>query len=908
MSAPLTDFPLSSISASGLVDGLGRRVLAFDRETGVMLERLVLRPELAAFEAAIKQRVDLLAAIDDERFARPGTVQRDRETGDLAVVSEFVAGSRLSDIIEAAEEAGLVPGVDVALGFLLEALPAISTFHNVTGFAHGLIEPSRMVITPGAGQVVFLDPSFGSVIERLGLSRHRLWGELGIAGAPSAGPVRLDPATDISQLVLSALMLVIGRRLRGHEYPDALPSLLNDVLEVAQIRGSNLFATSLDRLFQRSLPVPSRKPFGSADDLANEIRLLLRREIGVEVCRQALLDFVEQMDAASDGHDAAAESHSGNGRRGFGLDDEMLDSMSFEVLDDGGDAESEDAFEEDSDEEEYSEVSLDSEQFGEPVTERQHPEPIAARDYASESAEDGSSSDELAASSETFDEFPALESTPEELSPASDVIGSDAEPAAEPGGDADASADYEADAPSSESAEPEANSVASRRRKRQNKSARARKDKLRSSAKPQPAPPPPAKPQPQPQAEQKSASPSGWLVAPDRAAAFAPPVPEAPRPQPPAAAVPAPSTVVPPMPQQPAAVTPMPVPVAPPIARPVPMPVYTPVQTTAAQPTIQPPAPTAPLPQIKQPAPAAGPVRLKNEPPAGYTPPRISEPVAPMPYASAPRSVFQQPEEEAASRFPWKLAIAALVFVAIAVVAGRAYMLSGKDGGTETASAATPAPVDPAPVTPSKVETGDVTVETQPSGARVLLDGKPVGTSPLKLAGVPAGRHMLTFVTSSGEVTRTVKVVAGKTLEVDVSIFSGWLAVFAPVVLDISVNGKSIGSTEQSRLMIPPGRHELTLSSKEFGYKSVQEVTVEPGEVRSITIDPRGDANFNAIPWAEVWMDGQKLGDTPMANTRVPLGTREFVFKHPQYGERRITAIIRADQPTPVSVDFTKSQ
>jgi hypothetical protein len=157
-------------------------------------------------------------------------------------------------------------------------------------------------------------------------------------------------------------------------------------------------------------------------------------------------------------------------------------------------------------------------------------------------------------------------------------------------------------------------------------------------------------------------------------------------------------------------------------------------------------------------------------------------------------------------------------------------------------------------------------------------------------------------------VSRTVKVAAGKTLEVDVSIFSGWLAVFAPVVLDISVGGKSIGTTEQSRLMIPPGRHELTLTNKEFGYRAVQEVTVEPGEVRSITIDPRGDANFNAIPWAEVWMDGQKLGDTPMANTRVPLGTREFVFKHPQYGERRITAIIRADQATPVSIDFTKSQ
>ena len=909
MSAPLTDLPLSSISASGLVDGLGRRVLAFDRETGVMLERLVLRPELAAFEAAIKERVDLLAAIDDERFARPGTVQRDRETGDLAVVSEFVAGSRLSDIIESAEEAGLIPGVDVALGFLLEALPAISTFHNVTGFAHGLIEPSRMLITPGAGQVVFLDPSFGSVVERLALSRHRLWTELGIAGAQAAGAVRLDAAGDISQLALSAMMLVIGRRLREHEYPESLPSLLNEVLEVAQIRGSHLFATALHRLLERSLPLPGRRPFASADELANEVRLLLRREIGTDVCRQALLDFVAQMEASA-GSEAGengshAESHSGNGRHGLSFDDQMLDSMSFEVLDEDASEESGDGFDEDAEDESYSEVSLDADPFSEPVAEPgSDPEPMAATASASEIPEygssdygDSSSTDHASLESETpLDEFPSLDRSPDESSPASDVFGSDPAPAIESTSDALFAQETESET------ESDTSSVASRRRKRQHKSARARKDKLRSSAKPQPPPEPPVKPQPQ--AEQKPASPSGWLVSADHAAAFTPPVPVAPKP---AAAAPAPPLVTPPLPQH----APMPLPAAAQsIPRPAaPMPVYPSIQTTAASPTMQPPAPVAPPPPARQqPAPASsGPVRLKSDPPSGYTPPRASEPIAPVAYQhqQQQRSVFAEPEETP-SRFPWKLAIAALVFVGIAIAGGR-YMMSGKSEPTEKA-ATTPAPVEPPPVTASKVDTGDVTIETQPTGARVLLDGKAVGTSPLKLAGVPVGRHVLTFVSSSGEVTRTIKVASGKTLEVDASIFSGWLAVFAPIVLEISENGKSIGTTEQSRLMLPPGRHELTLANKEFGYKAVQEISVEPGEVRSLTIDPRGDANFNAMPWAEVWMDGQKLGDTPMANTRVPLGTREFVFKHPQYGERRITAIIRADQPTPVSVDFTKSQ
>ena len=73
MSAPSLDSE-SSQSSSGYEDGLGRRVLAFDRETGAMLERLVLRPELSAFGGAARAPDDLRA--EDERFTRPRAIER----------------------------------------------------------------------------------------------------------------------------------------------------------------------------------------------------------------------------------------------------------------------------------------------------------------------------------------------------------------------------------------------------------------------------------------------------------------------------------------------------------------------------------------------------------------------------------------------------------------------------------------------------------------------------------------------------------------------------------------------------------------------------------------------------------------------------------------------------------------
>src|SRR6188472_2200782 len=101
MPAPLS-FSLASgasMSSSGFADGLGRRSLAFDREEGAMLERLIVRPELAAFEKMLRERVERVSALEDERIARPRTLQRDAD-GSLVVVSEFVPGSRLSELLD----------------------------------------------------------------------------------------------------------------------------------------------------------------------------------------------------------------------------------------------------------------------------------------------------------------------------------------------------------------------------------------------------------------------------------------------------------------------------------------------------------------------------------------------------------------------------------------------------------------------------------------------------------------------------------------------------------------------------------------------------------------------------------------------------------------------------------------
>ena len=133
------------------------------------------------------------------------------------------------------------------------------------------------------------------------------------------------------------------------------------------------------------------------------------------------------------------------------------------------------------------------------------------------------------------------------------------------------------------------------------------------------------------------------------------------------------------------------------------------------------------------------------------------------------------------------------------------------------------------------------------------------------------------------------------------------LQIVAPILLEISEDGKPIGSTKEPRLSLSPGRHVLMFANAELEYAYSHTVELAAGDVRTITLDPRVPVNLRATPWAEVWLNGEKIGQTPMVH-QLPLGTHELVFRHPRFGERRITSTIRATVTAPISVDMRKSK
>jgi hypothetical protein len=105
--------------------------------------------------------------------------------------------------------------------------------------------------------------------------------------------------------------------------------------------------------------------------------------------------------------------------------------------------------------------------------------------------------------------------------------------------------------------------------------------------------------------------------------------------------------------------------------------------------------------------------------------------------------------------------------------------------------------------------------------------------------------------------------------------------------------------------MMAAGRHDLELVNESLGYRATRTVQVPPGKVALVTLDlPNGVVNLNASPWAEVWIDGQRVGETPIGNLGVPIGPHEVVFRHPQFGEKRHAISVTLGGPVRLSVDM----
>lgn len=222
-------------------------------------------------------------------------------------------------------------------------------------------------------------------------------------------------------------------------------------------------------------------------------------------------------------------------------------------------------------------------------------------------------------------------------------------------------------------------------------------------------------------------------------------------------------------------------------------------------------------------------------------------------------------------------------------------------------SAAPEQPGETGPATvvapPGSGTTGTLQVSSTPPGARVLVDGRERGLTPLSLDDLPAGTHVVVVESPQGTVERTVTVAPDRPAMLDESIFAGWVAVFSPIELTIVEGSRTLRLDERSEVMLPAGRHVLRFANSRLGFEEIRQIEVKPGERQRVTIAPPGSTlTVTASQPAEVWLDGTLLGGTPLAGTPIALGTHELVVKRGA-DQRRLTITVTTS-PFVTHVEF----
>jgi hypothetical protein len=209
--------------------------------------------------------------------------------------------------------------------------------------------------------------------------------------------------------------------------------------------------------------------------------------------------------------------------------------------------------------------------------------------------------------------------------------------------------------------------------------------------------------------------------------------------------------------------------------------------------------------------------------------------------------------------------------------------------------------------------TGQLAIQSEPAGAKVFVDGTERGVAPLTVADLQPGEHTVVLEAAGASAKHVVVVQAGVigSLVAPVSPaappapVAGWVSLKVPFTIEIYEQGRLLGTSDSERVMLAAGRHDLELVNEPLGLRMTRTVQIAPGKVQPLVVDlPNGVAHLNAIPWAEVWIDGQKVGDTPLGNISLPIGPHEIAFRHPQLGEKRHAVSVTVGVPVRLSVDM----
>lgn len=225
-------------------------------------------------------------------------------------------------------------------------------------------------------------------------------------------------------------------------------------------------------------------------------------------------------------------------------------------------------------------------------------------------------------------------------------------------------------------------------------------------------------------------------------------------------------------------------------------------------------------------------------------------------------------------------------------------------------------PLKPAPTAVEKIITTRTSISSSPSGARVFINNKAMGQTPLKISLNPNERIQLRIEKDGFEtLKRSLKIPAQKTFNLTFNLkpkpamlslkSNGW-----PVTVQIDNQKPITLNSAATPLQMTSGQHKLIFSHPNFK-PITQTLNLKAGEKQNLTLNfetAYGQLTIHVLPWANIYIDGQLLKkETNIKNQfRLTAGPHQLRIENPAFTYLEQTIEIKPDQTLQLKYDFNQ--